>query len=202
MKVFLLFNLVNQFDSILARCLLLVSDPHHHHHNLNLLLRSCPNIHDYLRRWWGETMLTVLVQCNRGVSRNSSGWIHWVFSGFDEPMDAYDWLHNMKKNIWIACCTEIEKCSSHPTSWRDLQESSGRCSCLPNLLSLRSCGRIFVCFFYCAHIPDIMISLKNREFHAIKQGHRTMKEYQGYFDRLPRYTPTDVGWQGQAEHLH
>lgn len=53
-----------------------------------------------------------------------------------------------------------------------------------------------------AHIPPGMMTIKKREFRAVKQGSRTVKEYLQKFNLLSRYAPEDISTQAaKVEHF-
>ena len=56
--------------------------------------------------------------------------------------------------------------------------------------------------FRAAHIPPGMMTIKKREFRALRQGSGTVKEYLQKFNLLSRYAPEDVNTKvAKVEHF-
>nr|ABA96173.1 retrotransposon protein, putative, unclassified [Oryza sativa Japonica Group] len=115
-----------------------------------------------------------------------------TFSSTTNPVEAGDWLHAVEKKLELLQCTDQEKVvfASHqlqgpasewwdhfrmnraegqPITWADFTEA-----------------------FKKTHIPTGVVSLKKREFRALKQKDQTVAEYLHEFNRLARYAPEDV----------
>lgn len=115
-----------------------------------------------------------------------------TFSSSTEPMDADDWIRAIGKKLDITQCTDRERVlfASHqltgPASewWDNYNISHADAQTIS--------WEEFVRAFRHAHIPAGIMTLKKKEFHALKQGNRTVGEYLHKFNQLARYAPADV----------
>src|SRR3954466_7804024 len=113
------------------------------------------------------------------------------FSGTTDPMVANDWLRSVNKDLVTVGCTDEEKVrfASHllegpaATWWDNFQITTP----LEDVT-----WAIFEDGFLTAHISSGVMSLKNKEFHNLKQRHRSVAEYIEEFNNLARYAPDEV----------
>nr|CAE05323.2 OSJNBa0056L23.21 [Oryza sativa Japonica Group] len=115
-----------------------------------------------------------------------------TFSSTTNPVEAGDWLHAIEKKLELLQCTDQEKVvfASHqlqgPASeWWDhfrMNRAEGQPITWVE----------FTEAFKKTHIPTGVVSLKKREFRALKQKDQTVAEYLHEFNRLARYAPEDV----------
>jgi Zinc knuckle./Retrotransposon gag protein. len=115
-----------------------------------------------------------------------------TFSSTTNPVEAGDWLHAIEKKLELLQCTDQEKVvfASHqlqgPASeWWDhfrMNRAEGQPITWAE----------FTEAFKKTHIPTGVVSLKKREFRALKQKDQTVAEYLHEFNRLARYAPEDV----------
>nr|AAL69437.1 Putative polyprotein [Oryza sativa]AAN04918.1 Putative polyprotein [Oryza sativa Japonica Group]AAP52157.1 retrotransposon protein, putative, unclassified [Oryza sativa Japonica Group] len=115
-----------------------------------------------------------------------------TFSSTTNPVEAGDWLHAVEKKLELLQCTDQEKVvfASHQlqgraSEWWDhfrMNRAEGQPITWAE----------FTEAFKKTHIPTGVVSLKKREFRALKQKDRTVTEYLHEFNRLARYAPEDV----------
>src|SRR5512136_3174747 len=115
-----------------------------------------------------------------------------TFSSTTNPVEADDWLHAIEKKLELLQCTDEEKVvfASHQlqgsaSEWWDhfrMNRAEGQPITWAE----------FTEAFKKTHIPTGVVSLKKREFRALKQKDRTVTEYLHEFNRLARYAPEDV----------
>jgi Retrotransposon gag protein. len=115
-----------------------------------------------------------------------------TFSSTTNPVEAGDWLHAVEKKLELLQCTDQEKVvfASHllqgsASEWWDhfrMNRAEGQPITWAE----------FTEAFKKTHIPAGVVTLKKREFWALKQKDRTVTEYLHEFNRLARYAPEDV----------
>jgi hypothetical protein len=115
-----------------------------------------------------------------------------VFAQAVEPMDADDWLRAIESKLQISQCAGREKVlfASHqlvgPASeWWTAYTAAHED---PQEINWRE----FKDSFRKHHVPEGEVKLKRREFLALKQGSRSVREYLTKFTQLSRYAPEDV----------
>lgn len=115
-----------------------------------------------------------------------------TFSSSTEPMDADDWLRAIGKKLDISQCTDRERVlfASHQLTGPASEWWDNYCIAHDDAQSISWAN--FVQAFRHAHIPAGMMTLKKKEFHALRQGNRTVNEYLHRFNQLARYAPADV----------
>src|SRR3954467_8695767 len=113
------------------------------------------------------------------------------FSGTTDPMVANDWLRSVNKDLVTIGCTDAEKVrfAAHllegpPATWWDNFQITTPIE--------EVTWAIFEDGFRTAHISSGMMSLKKKEFHNLKQRHRSVAEYIEEFNNLARYAPDEV----------
>src|SRR4051812_18306823 len=113
------------------------------------------------------------------------------FSGTTDPMVANDWLRSVNKDLVTVGCTDAEKVrfAAHllegpaATWWDNFQITTP----IDEVT-----WAIFEDGFRTAHISSGIMSLKMKEFHNLKQRHRSVAEYIEEFNNLARYAPDEV----------
>src|SRR3954462_4227058 len=113
------------------------------------------------------------------------------FSGTTDPMAANDWLRSVNKDLVTVGCTDAEKVrfAAHllegpAATWRDNFQITTPID--------EVTWDIFEDGFRTAHISSGIMSLKKKEFHDLKQRHRSVAEYIEEFNNLARYAPDEV----------
>ena len=115
-----------------------------------------------------------------------------TFAGTEDPMEAEDWLRNIEKKLAIAQCTGIER-----VLFASYQLEGAASAWWDNFSAMQLDGDIpswneFRAAFREAHIPKGVMSIKQQQFLALKQGKKTVTEYFHEFNSLARYAPDDV----------
>src|SRR3954469_21899718 len=113
------------------------------------------------------------------------------FLGTTDPMMANDWLRSVNKDLVTVGCTDEEKVrfAAHllegpvATWWDNFQITTP----IDDVT-----WAIFEDGFCTAHISSGVMSLKNKEFHNLKQRHRSVAEYIEEFNNLACYAPDEV----------
>src|SRR3954463_8792112 len=113
------------------------------------------------------------------------------FLGTTDPMVANDWLCFVNKDLVTVGCTDAEKVrfTAHllegpaATWWDNFQITTP----IEDVT-----WAIFEDGFRIAHISSGVMSLKKKEFHNLKQRHRSVAEYIEEFNNLARYAPDEV----------
>src|SRR3954468_20847409 len=113
------------------------------------------------------------------------------FSGTTDPMVANDWLCSVNKDLVTVGCTDEEKVrfAAHllegtaATWWDNFQITT---------LIEDVTWAIFEDGFRTAHISSGVMNMKKKEFHNLKQRHRSVADYIEEFNNLARYAPDEV----------
>src|SRR3954468_6386074 len=113
------------------------------------------------------------------------------FSGTTDPMVANDWLRSVNKDLVTLGCTDAEKVrfAAHllegpaATWWDNFQITTP----IDEVT-----WAIFEDGFRTAHISSGVMGLKKKEFHNLKQRHRSMAEYIEEFNNLACYALDEV----------
>src|SRR3954468_7915376 len=113
------------------------------------------------------------------------------FSGTTDTMVANDCLRSVNKDLVTVDCTDEEKVrfAAHllegpTTTWWDNFQITTPIEDVT--------WAIFEDGFHTAHISYGVMSLKKKEFHNLKQRHRSVAEYIEEFNNLARYAPDEV----------
>src|SRR3954470_23880682 len=113
------------------------------------------------------------------------------FSEARDPLEAYDWLTEIKKHFNANIVRPVDYITF--TSFQ-LQGAAG--SWYSTYKDNKGDAVItwdeFVRDFRAAHIPSGLIKRKREEFLALRQGDRSVQEYNLAFVRLARYAPEEV----------
>jgi hypothetical protein len=114
-----------------------------------------------------------------------------TFSHAVEPMDAYDWLKSIEKNLQVVQCNICERVllASHQifgpvTDWWDASVEAHEEPKSINWPEFRA-------DFRAHHVPQGVIKLK-KELQDLKQESMSMNEYVTKFTQLSRYASNEV----------
>src|SRR4051812_48799249 len=113
------------------------------------------------------------------------------FSGTTDPMVAIDWIRSVNKDLVTVGCTYEEKVrfAAHllegpaATWWDNFQITTP----IEDVT-----WSFFEDGFRTAHISSGVMSLKKKEFHNLKQRHRSVAKYIEEFNNLAHYAPDEV----------
>src|SRR6266540_719383 len=115
-----------------------------------------------------------------------------IFAKFDDPLEADSWIQLMESKFDLIACTEEKKAlfAAHQlrgpaTSWWSTH------------LAMQPIGHKVVWAEFCEafrahHVPSSVMKIKLREFLALKQGSKMVREYVQAFNHLSRYAPNHV----------
>ena len=113
------------------------------------------------------------------------------FSKAPEPMAAHDWLRSVNRDFVTIGCSHAEKVrfAAHllegpAASWWDNFQITHPID--------EVTWAMFEDGFRTHHISSGVMGLKKKEFHNLRQDHRTVAEYIDAFNDLARYAPDDV----------
>src|SRR5215216_5790576 len=146
-------------------------------------------------------MMTTFIQNNNNNNNNNPPGFDMLtrflrlrpakFSGTTDPMVANDWLRSVNKDLVTVGCTDAEKVrfAAHllegpAAAWWDNFQITTPID--------EVTWAIFEDGFRTAHISSGVMSLKKKEFHNLKQRHRSVAEYIEEFNNLARYAPDEV----------
>jgi hypothetical protein len=115
-----------------------------------------------------------------------------TYSHSTDPLDADDWLKTVTKKLERAQCNDREMVlytfgylEGLAFDWWDAYTAAHPA---PNTITWQQ----FRDAFRAHHIPDGVLTLKQREFLALKQGNMSMNEYLDKFTQLSRYALDEV----------
>ena len=118
------------------------------------------------------------------------------FSGTANPLEAEDWITAMEKAFEAMGCTNEEKViyavymlKSSAFEWWDAHKKS-----YPEGTPLT--WILFKEAFYKKYFPESIKRIKEREFLELKQGNKSVGEYEIEFSRLARFAPEFVQTDG------
>src|SRR5947207_598662 len=115
-----------------------------------------------------------------------------TFAKADDPLEADSWLRLIESKFELLVCTEEQK-----TLFAKHQLRGPAASWWATYLAMQPVGhRVpwieFRAAFRAYHIPSSVLKIKLREFMALKQGNKMIREYVQAFNHLARYTPDHV----------
>src|SRR5438132_1188240 len=110
----------------------------------------------------------------------------------EDPLEADSWLRLMESKFELLTCTENQK-----TLFAANQLRGAVASWWATFLAMQPAGHQVPCTEFSAtfrahHIPSSVMKIKLREFMALKQGSKTVREYVQTFNELARYAPNHV----------
>src|SRR6266542_755208 len=115
-----------------------------------------------------------------------------IFAKAEDPLEADSWIRLMESKFELITCTEAQK-----TLFAAHQLRGATASWWATFLAMQPAGyqvpwTEFSAAFKAHHISSSVIKIKLREFMALKQGNKTVREYVQIFNELARYTPNHV----------
>src|SRR6266540_7006721 len=115
-----------------------------------------------------------------------------TFAKAEDPLEADSWLRLMESKFELLTCMEIQKMlfAAH-------QLHGAAASWWATFLAMQPARHQvpwteFSAAFRVHHIPSSVMKIKLREFMALKQGSKTIREYVQTFNELARYAPNHV----------
>jgi hypothetical protein len=106
-----------------------------------------------------------------------------VFAHSVDPMDAEDWLRTVECELHTAQCDDREKVLYGPRLLRRAAQSWKE-----SYLATHADPDNFRWY----HVPAGLMTMKKKEFLALKQGPMSVSEYRDRFLQLSDYAPEDV----------
>ena len=115
-----------------------------------------------------------------------------IFTESTEPLDADDWIRTIEDLLALVKCTD-----DHEKVLYASHCLGGTARAWWDGFQIMRIGQVitwemFKEGFRAAHIPPGLMTIKKREFRALRQGSGTVKEYLQKFNLLSRYAPEDV----------
>src|SRR5207237_612640 len=115
-----------------------------------------------------------------------------TFAKAEDPLEADSWIHLMESKFELITCTETQK-----TLFAAHQLRGAVASWWTTFLAIQPAGyqvpwTEFAAAFRAHHIPSSIMKIKLREFMALRQGNRSVREYVQVFNELVRYAPNHV----------
>lgn len=122
-----------------------------------------------------------------------------VFSCSEDPLEADDWLRTIERKLIITQCADNEK-----VLYASNQLEGASSAWWDNLCAMQPVSSVpswdeFRIAFCEAHVPSSIMSIKRREFLALKQDNKSVLEYLREFNRLARYAPNDVSTDARKQ---
>jgi hypothetical protein len=115
-----------------------------------------------------------------------------VFAHSVDPMDAEDWLCTVECELHTAQCDDIEKVLYGPRLLRGAAQSWQESYLTTHADSDAITWEEFRDNFRWYHVPAGLMTMKKKEFLALKQGPMSVSEYRDRFLQLSDYAPEDV----------
>jgi hypothetical protein len=115
-----------------------------------------------------------------------------TFLGTSNPLEAEDWIIAMEKAFDAMGCTDNERVSfatymlqSSAFEWWDAHRKSYE-------QGIQITWKLFKEAFYQKYFPESVKRIKEKEFLELKQGHKSVSDYEIEFSRLARFAPAFV----------
>ncbi|XP_028060552.1 uncharacterized protein LOC114264145 [Camellia sinensis] len=108
------------------------------------------------------------------------------FKGGIEPMKAEGWVLGIEKLFEVFPCTEIQKVQLAAFT---LEDEARRWWMLTRIMHQGLTWDRFLVLFYDKYFPQSMRDKKVTEFETLRQGNKTVAEYEAQFAELARYAP-------------
>ncbi|XP_051185352.2 uncharacterized protein [Lolium perenne] len=115
-----------------------------------------------------------------------------TFLGTSNPLEAEDWIIAMEKAFDAMDCTDNERVSfatfmlqSSAFEWWDAHRKSYE-------QGVQITWKLFKEDFYQKYFPESVKRIKEKEFLELKQGHKSVSDYEIEFSRLARFAPAFV----------
>src|SRR5438132_92018 len=115
-----------------------------------------------------------------------------IFAKADDPLEADSWIRLMESKFELITCTEEQKALFAAHQLRGPATSWWATHLAMQLAGHRVLWTEFSEAFKAHHIPSSVIKIKLREFLALKQGSKTIREYVQAFNHLSCYAPNHV----------
>src|SRR5881394_1101349 len=115
-----------------------------------------------------------------------------TFAKAEDPLEADSWIRLMESKFELLTSTETQK-----TLFAAHQLRGAAASWWAIFLAMQPAGHQvpwieFAAAFRAHHIPSSIMKIKLREFMALRQGSRSVREYVQTFNELARYAPNHV----------
>lgn len=115
-----------------------------------------------------------------------------TFLGTSNPLETEDWIIAMEKAFDAMSCTDNERVSfamymlqSSAFEWWDAHRKSYE-------QDVQITWKLFKEAFYQKYFPESVKRIKEKEFLELKQGHKSVSDYEIEFSRLARFAPAFV----------
>src|SRR6266508_4168892 len=115
-----------------------------------------------------------------------------IFAKADDPLEADIWIRLMESKFELITCTEEQKALFAAHQLRGPAASWWATHLAMQPAEHRVLWTEFSESFKAHHIPSSVMKIKLREFLALKQGSKTVREYVQAFNHLSRYAPNHV----------
>ena len=115
-----------------------------------------------------------------------------TFEGSADPLDADDWLKDIRKTQNLANCTVENRVQFAAHQLKGVAADWWENYCEAHEDAQAITWNEFIDAFRTAHIPSGIMELKRYEFRALTQGKMTLSEYLSRFTQLAGYGRADI----------
>src|SRR5438105_9503378 len=115
-----------------------------------------------------------------------------IFAKYDDPLEADSWIQLMESKIELIACTEEQKALFAAHQLRGPAASWWSTHLVMQPIGHKVVWAEFREAFRAYHVPSSIMKIKLREFLALKQGSKTVREYVQAFNHLSRYALNHV----------